>query len=127
MDVALCVSQENQLLYGTRYSGTGAMLTACCRSQASWHSPQPMHLAGRWASVFCRVSTVIAPSGQAFAQAPQCVQADSSNRGMKCGGAIMPGALNSVIIRIPRQQQPQQEQDTCPLAELTFMIQVTSP
>ena len=40
---------------------------------------------------------------------------------------MTPGALNSLTIRIAWQQQPQQEQDACPLADSTFMIQVTRP
>lgn len=46
MDGALRSSIENQLLYGTRYSGTVCISIACSFSQANWQSPQPMHRAG---------------------------------------------------------------------------------
>ena len=39
----------------------------------------------------------------------------------------MPGALNSLTIRMALQQQPQHEHDAWPAVDSTFMIQVTSP
>ena len=39
----------------------------------------------------------------------------------------MPGALNSLTIRMALQQQPQHEQEACPAVDSMFMIQVTSP
>ena len=38
-----------------------------------------------------------------------------------------PGALNSLTPRIAWQQQPQQEQELCPLDDATFIIQFTMP
>ncbi|MHB8972856.1 MAG: hypothetical protein ACYC3X_17830 [Pirellulaceae bacterium] len=61
--------------------------------------------------------------GQAFAQRPQCVHALPSNLGMKWGGAIMPGALNSLTMRMALQQQPQQEHEACPTVDSTFISQ----
>jgi len=46
---------------------------------------------------------------------------------MKCGGAIIPGALNSLTTRIALQQHPQHEHDAWLPVDRTFMIQVTRP
>ena len=47
--------------------------------------------------------------------------------GQEMGRGDESGALISFIARMPWQQQPQQEQELCPLDEATFIIQLTIP
>ena len=97
------------------------------RSQATAHSPQPMQRSWRCRQVFSFASTASAAIGHAAAQRPQWTHLAGSSRGRKCGGAIIPGTLNSLMARIAWQQHPQQEHEHCPLVAATFMIQLTMP
>ncbi len=89
-----------------------------------------MHLSLLWAGLASRPSPSITSAfiWQAAAHFPHPVHEPGSMRGMKWGGAIIPGASNSLTVLKAPQQHPQQEQAQLPMRELSeFIIQVTSP
>src|SRR5450759_2760799 len=98
--------------------------------QATAQSPQPMQRSGMWTTLFESPSpiTAIAFTGQTFSHFSHATHVWVVKRGMKWGGAMLPGMLNWVTALSAPQQQPQQEHD--PLSRLLFPtlnIQVTMP
>ena len=61
--------------------------------QATAHNPQPMHRSGMWTTLFVSPSptTAIAFTGQTFSHFSQATHVSFVKRGMKWGGAMLPG------------------------------------